>query len=194
MQLPGRLQLQARGGARDRRDRHAGRSPHERRAAPAAPGRGAAVTVVGGAAASADRGAASACGGRSAGDRAVVARDGMPGPSAPRLTARLMRAAARGGWVNGSLMWSGLDSWHVQGGGYRSDHLALVRELYAVHGACAGHGGYYYGRCREDARPQRMGQRAAMAVAGRGGPARSCRSCTRSRGSARCRAIAVASC
>ena len=37
--------------------------------------RGAAVTVVGGAAASADRGAASACGGRSAGDRAVVARE-----------------------------------------------------------------------------------------------------------------------
>ncbi|WP_162992672.1 hypothetical protein, partial [Bacillus velezensis] len=28
-----------------------------------------------------------------------------------------------------------LDSWHVQSGEYRPDHLALVRELYAVHRA-----------------------------------------------------------
>src|SRR5205085_540347 len=32
---------------------------------------------------------------------------------APRLLARLMRTGARGGWINGSLTWSGLDSWHV---------------------------------------------------------------------------------
>jgi len=62
----------------------------------------------------------------------------------PRLTARLMRAGARGGWVNGSLNWSGLDSWHVQSGEYRADHLALVRELYAIHRAREGRAYYYY--------------------------------------------------
>jgi len=67
------------------------------------------------------------------------------GPGAPRLMARLMRPAARGGWVNGSLMWSGLDSWHVKDGGFRDDHLALIRELYAVHraGAARAYYGYY---------------------------------------------------
>jgi superfamily II DNA or RNA helicase len=54
---------------------------------------------------------------------------------APRLMARLMRPGARGGWVNGSLAWNGLDSWHVQSGEYRRDHLALIRELYAVYRA-----------------------------------------------------------
>jgi superfamily II DNA or RNA helicase len=58
---------------------------------------------------------------------------GLADRGSPRLMARLMREGARGGWVNGSLNWSGLDSWHVQSGEYRSDHLALVRELYAVH-------------------------------------------------------------
>src|SRR5450755_1109891 len=51
----------------------------------------------------------------------------------PGLMARLMRPGARGGWVNGSLDWSGLDSWQVRDGGYREDHLALIRELHAVH-------------------------------------------------------------
>ncbi|HWH09485.1 MAG TPA: SNF2-related protein, partial [Solirubrobacteraceae bacterium] len=50
----------------------------------------------------------------------------------PRLVARLMRPAARGGWVNGSLAWSGLDSWQVQNGGHRPEHIALMRELYAI--------------------------------------------------------------
>ncbi len=63
---------------------------------------------------------------------------------APRLMARLMRPGARGGWVNGSLAWSGLDSWHVQNGDYRLDHVALVRELYAVYRAREGRSGYYY--------------------------------------------------
>ena len=70
---------------------------------------------------------------------------GIAGRGAPRLMARLMRGGARRGWVNGSLTWSGLDSWQVQGGGYRSDHLALVRELYAVHRAREGRAAYYYG-------------------------------------------------
>ena len=40
---------------------------------------------------------------------------------------------------------SGLDSWHVHSGGYRPDHLALVRELYAVQRAREGRSAYYYG-------------------------------------------------
>jgi superfamily II DNA or RNA helicase len=71
-----------------------------------------------------------------------------PGPQdrgARRLMARLMRPGARGGWVNGSLLWSGLDSYHVQSGEYRGDHVALARELYAVHRASTGRAGYYYG-------------------------------------------------
>jgi superfamily II DNA or RNA helicase len=63
----------------------------------------------------------------------------------PRLMARLMREGARGGWVNGSLSWSGLDSWQVQSGKYRPDHLALVRELYAIHRAREGRIAYSYG-------------------------------------------------
>ncbi|MEA2221807.1 MAG: hypothetical protein QOH83_183 [Solirubrobacteraceae bacterium] len=70
--------------------------------------------------------------------------DGFPGRGAPRLMARLMRPGARGGWVNGSLMWSGLDSWHVQSGGHRADHLALIRELYAIQRARDGRLAYYY--------------------------------------------------
>jgi superfamily II DNA or RNA helicase len=61
-----------------------------------------------------------------------------------RLMARLMRPGARGGWVNGSLTWSGLDSWHIHSGECRPDHLALVRELYAVHRAREGRAAYYY--------------------------------------------------
>jgi len=60
-----------------------------------------------------------------------------------KLMARLMREGARGGWVNGSLAWSGLDSWNVRDGDYRSDHLALVRELYAIHRAREGRSSYY---------------------------------------------------
>ena len=68
---------------------------------------------------------------------------GLAGGGPPRLLAKLMRAGARGGWVNGSLNWSGLDSWHVQNGEYRSEHVALVRELYAVHRAREGRAVYY---------------------------------------------------
>lgn len=68
-----------------------------------------------------------------------------PGRSRPRLMARLMRPGARGGWVNGSLSWGGLDSWQVREGEYRSDHLALVRELYAIYRAREQRVGYHYG-------------------------------------------------
>ena len=68
---------------------------------------------------------------------------GVADGATPRLMARLMRPGTRGGWVNGSLVWSGLDSWHVQSGGYRADHLALIRELYAVHRAREERPTYY---------------------------------------------------
>ena len=76
---------------------------------------------------------------------------GLAGQGAPRLMARLMREGARGGWVNGSLSWSGLDSWHVRSGEYRADHLALVRELYAVHRAREGRVAYSQLWRRQDA-------------------------------------------
>jgi superfamily II DNA or RNA helicase len=75
----------------------------------------------------------------------AVHHNGVAGGGAPRLMSRLMRPGARGGWVNGSLTWSGLDSWHVQSGDYRADHLALVRELHAVQRARQGRSAYYYG-------------------------------------------------
>jgi superfamily II DNA or RNA helicase len=70
---------------------------------------------------------------------------GLVGRGAPRLVGRLMRPGARGGWVNGSLAWSRLDSWHLRGGEYRTDHLNLVRELYAAQRAGEGLPSYYYG-------------------------------------------------
>jgi superfamily II DNA or RNA helicase len=70
--------------------------------------------------------------------------DGYPGRGAPRLHARLMRPGARGGWVNGSLVWGALDSWTVKDGRYRPDHLALARELHAVHRARETGSSYLY--------------------------------------------------
>ena len=67
---------------------------------------------------------------------------GVAGQGAPRLMGRLMRPGARGGWVNGSLAWDGLDAWRVQG--YRADHVALVRELHAVQRASSPRS-YFYG-------------------------------------------------
>ena len=67
------------------------------------------------------------------------------GNAGRQLVARLMRPGARGGWVNGSLSWGGLDSWSVREGQYRSDHLALARELHAVYRTRRQGGGYYYG-------------------------------------------------
>ncbi|MGA2929088.1 MAG: SNF2-related protein, partial [Solirubrobacteraceae bacterium] len=73
----------------------------------------------------------------------TLQEDRSPGQITPRLMARLMRAGARGGWVNGALSWGGLDSWQVKEAGIRPDHLALVRELHAIHRAHEGRGGYY---------------------------------------------------
>ena len=70
---------------------------------------------------------------------------GLAGTGALRLTARLMRPGARGGWINGSLTWSGFDTWYVHSGEHRPDHVALVRELHAAQRARQGRGSYYYG-------------------------------------------------
>ncbi len=69
---------------------------------------------------------------------------GLGGGGALRLTARLLRAGARGGWVKGSVRWSGLDSWSLRNGDYRQDHLALAEELLAVYRASRGRNAYLY--------------------------------------------------
>ncbi len=87
--------------------------------------------------------------------------------------ARLMRPGARGGWVNGSLTWSGLDSWQVQKrrvsprspgarprAARRSPRPRGTRRLLLQL------------RRRQDARSQRLRQPAAVVAARRGGPAR----------------------
>jgi superfamily II DNA or RNA helicase len=58
---------------------------------------------------------------------------GHPGFGTPRLYGRLMRQSPRGGWVNGSLSWSALDSWHADDSGVREDHLQVARDIYALH-------------------------------------------------------------
>ena len=84
--------------------------------------------------------------------------------------ARLMRPGARGGWVNGSLSWSGLDAWNVQTGGYREDHLALARELYAVHRLRDARSSYYFYGSSSDRRIDLSSCESPQAVvaAGRG--------------------------
>lgn len=69
--------------------------------------------------------------------------------SAPRLVARLMRPAARGGWVNGSLNWCSPDGgWQLRNAGHRADQIALVQELYALQQMSARRS-YYYGGASE---------------------------------------------
>ena len=62
--------------------------------------------------------------------------------STPTLHARLLRPAARDGWVNGGLHWNGMESWQAQRARYRRDHLALIRELTALHHARQRSGSY----------------------------------------------------
>ena len=82
----------------------------------------------------------------SAGERPLAIELSLKsGHTGQQLMARLMRPGARGGWVNGSLSWGGLDSWNVREGQYRSDHLALARELHALHRTRRQGRGYYYG-------------------------------------------------
>ncbi|MGH2875521.1 MAG: SWIM zinc finger family protein, partial [Solirubrobacteraceae bacterium] len=86
-------------------------------------------------------------GGRAAGNPLGIELSldfGRPGVGGePRLIARLMRTGARGGWVNGSLSWSGLDHWKMKEGDPRADHLALLHELYALHRLGQGRYSYY---------------------------------------------------
>ena len=50
----------------------------------------------------------------------------------PRLLARLMRPGKTGGWVNGGLTWSGLDTAEYRPESPRPDHVRLLQELYAL--------------------------------------------------------------
>jgi superfamily II DNA or RNA helicase len=65
--------------------------------------------------------------------------------AAPSLMARLMRPGARGGWVNGSLDWGGLNTWQVRDGEYRADHRELIGELHAACRPRDAHSSYMYG-------------------------------------------------
>ena len=120
------------------------RSRTQRRAPDASLDR-AAGAFVGGAAAGARGRTGGGCGGDSAGDRAGPALRRLAGRGAPRLEARLMRPAARGGWVNGSLTWSGLDSWQGQGGEYRPDQVAAPPRAARSTEQRRDRRGYYYG-------------------------------------------------
>ncbi len=64
------------------------------------------------------------------------------GRGAPRLLARLQRPGARGGWINGSLTWGGLDYVRAD---YRADHLAVARELHALHRSSQARPSWWYG-------------------------------------------------
>jgi superfamily II DNA or RNA helicase len=81
----------------------------------------------------------------------AVPNSGHAGGGAPRLKARLMRPGARGGWVNGSLTWTGLDSWQGQSGEYRADQIAALRELHAAQQASDSRRSYYYSYATEKA-------------------------------------------
>jgi len=74
----------------------------------------------------------------------AVLSNGPGGGGAPRLKARLMRPGARGGWINGSLTWNGLDSWQARSGEYRPDQIAVLRELREAQRAREGRMSYYY--------------------------------------------------
>ena len=78
-----------------------------------------------------------------------LAASRYPDHGAPRLMARLMRPGARGGWVNGSLDWGGLDAWTIRDGGYREDHLSMLRELHAAFRTAQAYNRYLYGYSTE---------------------------------------------
>src|SRR5579859_1985551 len=71
------------------------------------------------------------------------ARWAQPAGHAPRrLTARLVRPGKNGGWAGGDLTWGRLDILRYSGD-YREEQVRLLRELYVLYQARAGHGGYY---------------------------------------------------
>ncbi len=67
----------------------------------------------------------------------------------PKLMARLVRPGKTSGWANAGLSWSTLDSVQYQGG-FRADHVRLLKELYGVCKAGLPHSSYGYYSYRED--------------------------------------------
>jgi superfamily II DNA or RNA helicase len=64
-----------------------------------------------------------------------------------RLLGRLVRPGKNGGWINGGLTWSRLETLNYAGD-YTDDHVRLLRELYALYrsrGARGPYVGYTYG-------------------------------------------------
>jgi superfamily II DNA or RNA helicase len=60
------------------------------------------------------------------------------------LLARLLQPGRSGTWIYGSLSWARLDSYDYHGG-YRTDHVRLLRELYALYRSRTNNTYYYYG-------------------------------------------------
>jgi superfamily II DNA or RNA helicase len=60
-----------------------------------------------------------------------------------QLMARLLQPGRKGAWIYGSLSWARLDSYEYHGG-YRTDHVRLLRELYALHRSQSNRTYYYY--------------------------------------------------
>ncbi len=73
----------------------------------------------------------------------AVSYEGFSGGGAPRLKARVMRPGVRGGWVNGSLTWDGLDYWQVRSGDFHADQIAVLDEIRSAQRARQGRVPYY---------------------------------------------------
>ncbi len=68
---------------------------------------------------------------------------GTGGNGAPlRVHGRLVRPGKNGGWVNGGLSWSKLESLNYSGD-YAEEHVRLLRELYALYRSRGSRGAYY---------------------------------------------------
>ena len=89
-----------------------------------------------------------------------------PASAKPRLLARLVRPG-RTGWVGDQMSWGRLGTSYYFSG-CRASHLHLLRELYALHTSRCRSAELLLHPRRQDDRPRRIRQPAAVAVAGRG--------------------------
>jgi superfamily II DNA or RNA helicase len=79
-----------------------------------------------------------------------VPPSGRPGSgSSRRVMARLVRPGKTGGWANGGLSWSGLDTVHYRDD-FRPDHVRMLKELYAVCRSREARSSYSYYAYRDD--------------------------------------------
>jgi superfamily II DNA or RNA helicase len=77
-------------------------------------------------------------------------QQGQTKPARPplRLMARVVQPGKKGGWINGSMNWSKLDSYGYHGGGYDTGQVRVLRELFTLYrarGSQPSSGYYSYG-------------------------------------------------